>query len=155
MTRRLLLVAIASVLAFSLTSCQGDVVADMRPSPNPAPPGTTSNPTPPPVTYSYPANNHLVPTSTLIAARITRIKLAHIEKVQRQERERELAKVEQIGTHVCGTLGAGYVEALAPDGRIKVVYDSTEALIDSIYSPMQPMVQSIVWGKPSQWKPCK
>ena len=62
MNRRVLSVAIASALAFSLTACSGGGGgANVRPS-NPVPPTT-----PPPVTYSYPAYNHLVPTGALAA----------------------------------------------------------------------------------------
>ena len=66
MNRRLLSVAIASVLAFSLTACSGGGGgANVRPS-SPPPPTSTPSP-PPPVVYSYPAYNHLVPTGALAA----------------------------------------------------------------------------------------
>ena len=66
MNRRLLSVAIASVLAFSLTACSGGGGgANVRPS-GPPPPTSTPSP-PPPVVYSYPAYNHLVPTGALTA----------------------------------------------------------------------------------------
>ena len=62
MNRRVLSVAIASALAFSLTACSGGGGgSNVRPS-NPVPPTT-----PPPVTYSYPAYSHLVPTGALAA----------------------------------------------------------------------------------------
>ena len=66
MNRRLLAAAIASALALSLTACSGGGGgANVRPS-NPPPPSTTPAP-PPPVVYSYPADNHLVPTGALAA----------------------------------------------------------------------------------------
>ena len=59
MTRRLLSVAIASVLAFSLSACSGGGGgANVRP--NPPPP-------PPPPSYTYPEYSHLVPTGALAA----------------------------------------------------------------------------------------
>ena len=60
--RNRLALAVAAALALSLTACAGGGGgSNVRPS-NPVPPTT-----PPPVTYSYPAYSHLVPTGALAA----------------------------------------------------------------------------------------
>jgi hypothetical protein len=74
------------------------------------------------------------------------------ESKAEQSREDRIAQTEQIGAHVCGALGVGYVQAIV-NGRIEVVYTPIAQLMSqAIYGTAIP--QLIAWSSPTQWKPC-
>jgi len=69
-----------------------------------------------------------------------------------QAREARIAATEQIGQHVCGALGDGYVQAFV-NGKIEVVYTPITELMSHALDGTA-MAQRIAWSSPNQWKPC-